>query len=86
MERGIAGEASAHRVVKAARGDAVWPFFCLPGFAFDRCHASDFDAEVVALAANGGGAVAVREARATGLLLEFHALTVAHQNGGAVGG
>ena len=36
MERGIAGEASAHRVVKAARGDAVWPFFCLPGFAFDR--------------------------------------------------
>lgn len=26
MERGIAGEASAHRVVKVARGDAVWPF------------------------------------------------------------
>ena len=38
------GPVSAHRAVKAARGDAAWPF-CLPGFAFDRCHASDFDAE-----------------------------------------
>ena len=27
MEHGIAGQVSAHRAVKAARGDAAWPFF-----------------------------------------------------------
>ena len=26
MEHGIAGQVSAHLAVKAARGDAVWPF------------------------------------------------------------